>query len=233
MVARQLAMALESENFRKRALETDKLAESEKLHQTLLQLIAAEVKKGPLLPKEQRALNFMVDNFLVSSRLAAGVFPLKKEASDLRDIVNAAIEKIDFALGEQKLAIEVETVLPKIMVEQELLVQAVANVLQNALQHSDRSQDIVVELRPGEITVADRGPGVKEDEMGSIFERFFRSSSNKKAGQGLGLAIAKGVVKAHEGKIMARNRAQGGLMITIILPFTAMEAMKTNNGSRA
>jgi signal transduction histidine kinase len=70
------------------------------------------------------------------------------------------------------------------------------------------------------IEVLDRGPGILEEHLGSIFEPFFRSNptQNNVDGHGLGLAIAKRVVENHGGRITAANRPGGGLRVTISLP---------------
>ena len=56
------------------------------------------------------------------------------------------------------------------------------------------------------ITIADRGPGIPEQELGRIFEKFYRAKATDRQGVGLGLAIARGIVNAHGGKIAASNR---------------------------
>ncbi len=97
------------------------------------------------------------------------------------------------------------------------MVQALANILLNAVQYG-AGKEVTVELWPQEIIICDQGPGVKEDDLGRIFEKFYRSLDSNKEGYGLGLYLAKGVIKAHNGKISAKNRPTGGLAITIILP---------------
>jgi len=69
------------------------------------------------------------------------------------------------------------------------------------------------------VTVEDSGPGVREDELQTIFEPFFRAGNSAGLeGHGLGLAIARRVVQTHGGSITARNRPAGGLGVEIVLP---------------
>lgn len=222
--ARQLAVSLERENFRKRALETERLSDSEKLHQTLLQSLVAEVRisSASILQGGER-LAFTMDNVLAASRLAVGVFPLKKEPCDLNDMFDAAILKVQYALRDHRIVRQAGPHLPKVKLERDLFIQALANVLLNAAIFSPAGGEILVEIRSSErevkVTVSDQGPGVIEQDLGRIFEKFYRSQSSM--GAGLGLAIAKGVIKAHAGKISASNRPSGGLVITINLPLEA------------
>jgi len=104
-----------------------------------------------------------------------------------------------------------------------LLQRALDNVLQNALDHTPprHSVHVSVALVNNEIriTVADEGPGVPEDTLPHLFEPFFRADRSRGSkGWGLGLAIARDIVAAHDGSIAAENRAEGGLQVTIVLP---------------
>ena len=77
------------------------------------------------------------------------------------------------------------------------------------------------------VSVADRGPGVPEDELGRIFEPFYRSAAAQPAaGFGLGLAIARRAVEAHGGTVRARNRDGGGLSVEISLPLADRRASR-------
>ncbi|HEX8606683.1 MAG TPA: ATP-binding protein, partial [Pseudoduganella sp.] len=93
-----------------------------------------------------------------------------------------------------------------------------------AIKHSPEGETIVVEslVREGrlQVRVLDRGPGVAEQDLKTIFEPFFRSSGTEKdvEGHGLGLAIAQQVVQQHGGTIGAANREGGGLAVEIAVP---------------
>ncbi len=104
-----------------------------------------------------------------------------------------------------------------------LLQRALENVLQNALDHTPprHSVHVTLALKDHEIriTVADEGPGVSEDALPHLFEPFFRADRSRGSkGWGLGLAIARDIVAAHDGNIAAHNREEGGLQVTLSLP---------------
>lgn len=105
----------------------------------------------------------------------------------------------------------------------ELMRRAIDNVVRNALRFSARGQAINVSLSAQEdylsVEVADQGPGVEEDKLSSIFDPFVRVMSPLSGkGYGLGLAITKKVMLAHQGKIEARNGASRGLVINLKVP---------------
>lgn len=217
-VARQIALSLEKQQFRKIALESFRLAESEKTYQRLFKDLAQELKalaqKSSINPK---IIN-TIDNFLIAARLSAGIFPLKKESLNLKSLALSSVERLRQIFPEQNLdiAIEGDTSSEMVNVERDLILQAITNILVNAVQHAPKTK-ITLEIKPHEIIFKDQGPGISEEDSGRIFEKFYRSEKNKE-GYGLGLAIAKGVLKAHEGKISAVNNPSGGLSVTLTFP---------------
>jgi len=104
----------------------------------------------------------------------------------------------------------------------EMLHRLFENVIRNAVKHTMPGSTVYVaaQRRGSEllVTVEDSGPGVREHELGSIFEPFFRASGNGTDGHGLGLAIARRVAQTHGGSIRAANRQPRGLKVEISLP---------------
>jgi two-component system sensor histidine kinase CpxA len=107
------------------------------------------------------------------------------------------------------------------------LKSAVENVVRNALVYADIDQPIDVGLRVGSehavVQISDRGPGVPEEDLTRIFEPFYRTDKSRDhqkngQGQGIGLAITARVMELHGGSVEARNRAEGGLEVTLSLP---------------
>ncbi|GGC58699.1 sensor histidine kinase [Marinobacter halophilus] len=104
-----------------------------------------------------------------------------------------------------------------------LLQRAFDNVLQNALDHTPPGKSINVSLVVVqgriEVAIADDGPGAPDDLLPHLFEPFFRADKSRGGtGWGLGLAIARDIIGAHDGTIAAHNRPDGGLQVTIQLP---------------
>ena len=101
----------------------------------------------------------------------------------------------------------------------ERLGRAVANVLANALKWSPADQAVDVRVERGVVGVRDRGPGIDEEDLPLVFERFYRSPTARgTAGSGLGLAIVRHVLEAHGGSAEAANAPGGGAVFTLRLP---------------
>ncbi|HBX59658.1 MULTISPECIES: sensor histidine kinase [unclassified Methylophaga] len=105
----------------------------------------------------------------------------------------------------------------------ELIHSAIENVLRNAIKYSPENGviQLTTEKLAGhwQITIEDQGPGIAEQDLQQIFQPFFRSRDNhQQDGIGLGLTIAHRAIEIHGGEIIAKNRPEGGLNISILLP---------------
>jgi two-component system sensor histidine kinase KdpD len=103
-----------------------------------------------------------------------------------------------------------------------LIEQVLVNLLENAIKYTPPASplEIRAQSRTGgvEITVADRGPGVPPAEQQQIFEKFYRVAGAQGGGVGLGLAICRGIVMAHGGRLFVEDRAGGGAEFKFQLP---------------
>ena len=173
--------------------------------------------------EEAERMNRFVGNLLDITRLEAGVLKIKKELYDLQDLLGSCLAALESRLKGRKMKIQVPPDLPLIPMDSVLMAQVLINLLENALKYSPPDGLILVGGRVREnrveIEVADQGPGVPPAHLGQIFNKFFRFKRTEEVGgTGLGLAISKGIVEAHEGKIWAENRPEGGFRIIFTLP---------------
>ncbi|URL58998.1 two-component sensor histidine kinase [Luteibacter flocculans] len=104
--------------------------------------------------------------------------------------------------------------------------QVISILIENALRYAAAGKALSLRVRANEkavtIDVQDRGPGIAEDDLPRVFDRFWRAEHSRgrhSGGSGLGLSIADVVVEAHGGSIVARNRDGGGLVVTLTLPY--------------
>ncbi|MCP1572246.1 ATP-binding protein [Herbaspirillum rubrisubalbicans] len=187
------------------------------------------------IERESVRMDKLVGELLTLSRLEANVpgsmeEPIAIQAM-LADMTNDASFEAE-ALGKR-----VESHIDcrvQVKGNPELLYRAIENVLRNAIKHTapETAVQFVAEIdefnKLLHLSILDRGPGVPEEELNSIFELFFRSSRTKSnsAGHGLGLSIARRIVEAHQGFIHAANRDDGGLRVDIALPFMADEPVR-------
>jgi two-component system, OmpR family, sensor histidine kinase MprB len=97
--------------------------------------------------------------------------------------------------------------------------RAVANLLDNAAKWSPAAATVDVRLRDGELTVRDHGPGIADEDLPHVFDRFYRAAGARgRAGSGLGLAIVRQVADLHDGTVRAEPAPGGGALLRLALP---------------
>jgi two-component system, OmpR family, sensor histidine kinase MprB len=107
------------------------------------------------------------------------------------------------------------------------LERAVSNLLDNAIKWSPPGGEVEVEVSDaGEVSVADRGPGIEAGDLPHVFDRFYRSATARELpGSGLGLAIVRRVAETHGGTVHAEGRAGGGTLMRLRLPVVSADAV--------
>jgi two-component system, OmpR family, sensor histidine kinase KdpD len=237
--AAQLALFLNKE----RALEESRAAQiskqSQKLQKALFDSVSHELKT-PLAamsvalqsrnPSDQpdrtelqqavQRLTRTVDHLLDATRLESGLLQPVREWCEPAELVREAVASS--GLNDTAVRINIEHDLPAISVDARLIQQALNALLSNAAAHGGSSIPIEVNAaRDGAmliISVADRGPGLALGEENKVFEKFYRGPRTRPGGLGLGLAIARQLVEAHGGQLVAQNREGGGARFSIYLP---------------
>lgn len=176
------------------------------------------------IERESERMDSLVGELLELSRLESGVMKLEKESVDIDELLATIVEDARFEGTAKQIVIQYEQASDVIVFgQQDMLHRAIDNVLRNALKYSHDTSLITISSAVDDtnvsIKVTDQGPGVAENELDSIFKPFYRGSeSNHRDGHGVGLAIAKQIVEAHGGTIVASNQAAGGLTVEIRLP---------------
>jgi two-component system sensor histidine kinase MprB len=133
---------------------------------------------------------------------------LRIEDVQLDDIVQSAVERARARAPEATFVTSLAPV--RVSVDPVLVERAIGNLLDNAVKYSPPGAPIEVSVRDGEVVVADQGPGIAEEDLPRIFDRFYRAASARaKPGAGLGLAIVREAAEAHGGKATAESGAAG------------------------
>lgn len=178
------------------------------------------------IERESVRVDGLVGELLTLVRLDAGAPRGEAEPVDLAGLVASIVDDARFeahATGRE-LRYEERLGNRRARGHADLLHRAFENVIRNALKFAPPGSRIDVRAEsqdggPFRLAVADRGPGIAEDDREAIFEPFHRGSAGGAAqGYGLGLAIARRAIELHGGRIEARPRAGGGLAVTIELP---------------
>jgi two-component system sensor histidine kinase KdpD len=233
--AGQLALFVNKE----RALEESRSAQvarqSQKLQKTLFDSVSHELKTPlaamtaalqqpqPDCAELQQAvlrLTRSVDHLLDATRLESGLLQPVREWCDPGDLLREAVALS--GLKEDAVKISIAKDLPTVSVDAPLMQQALVALLSNAVAHAKSDQPIEVSVARDDSTlvfsVADHGPGLAPGEENKVFEKFYRGLGTRPGGLGLGLSIARQLVEAHGGQIVAQNRQNGGARFSIRLP---------------
>ncbi|HEX9006976.1 MAG TPA: ATP-binding protein, partial [Bacteroidota bacterium] len=167
-------------------------------------------------------LDNVVQNLLAMTRLESGLIQPSLDWTDMRDVVNSALEKVRKELTGYTVTVEMSPSLPLLRVDYPLMEQVFVNLLRNAAMHTPKGSCIDIKAKIEQsawvITVADNGPGIPGEALSRLFEKFYRVPGSKTGGVGLGLSIVRGFVQAHQGTVTVENRAEGGIQFTIRLP---------------
>ena len=171
--------------------------------------------------EEAERLNRLVGNLLDMTRIEAGALRATEEPCDIQEVISATLDRLGSRLEGRPVTVEAPSVLAPM--DFVLMIQVLFNLLDNTLKYSPSGSPIDVEAHVFdgalEISVMDRGFGVPSEDLGRIFDKFYRVHRPAGAsGTGLGLAICKGIVEAHRGRIWALNRPGGGTIFTVALP---------------
>ena len=162
---------------------------------------------------EAERLNRYVANLLDMTQLDAGALKPKREPCDLHDLVGAALRRCAKQLAQHKVKLSIPANLPMLMLDDVLMEQVLANLLDNASKYTPAGSTIEVVAAQYKfsllVSVRDEGPGIPEGDLQKVFDKFFRARAagdRGRGGTGLGLAICRGFVEAMGGRIYARNR---------------------------
>jgi signal transduction histidine kinase len=179
---------------------------------------------------ESERLGRLVDNVLDFARIEQGVRIYHLQPARLEDVVEEAARVIRFPLTQSGFTLDlaVERTLPPIEADRDALLQAILNLMTNAMKYSGTSRRIGIDLRrEGDdalIAVTDYGDGIAPEEHVRIFERFYRAPTSQGQyipGAGLGLTLVAHVAKAHGGDVAVRSSPGAGSTFTIRLPIGA------------
>lgn len=177
-----------------------------------------------VINEECDRLNQLVGDAAEMARLDAGEFELKLELHPIKEIVSAALQQCKSALGDRPVHVQLAAKFPPVRADFARVKDVLIRLIENADAYSPKNQPITVsaEVSGDYLTtsVADRGPGIEEMELGLIFDKFYRGKNQRYLvqGTGMGLPIAKAIVEAHGGTIGVTSQLGHGSVFSFSLP---------------
>lgn len=202
-------------------LSMDELKLDEPTRKRYLQIVGDETNK----------LEAIVGDLLDLSRLEAGGVTLERQKVDVARLFERIRDRHGPVINDKNLTLEtvIDPGAETVCGDPHRLEQALQNLAANAIRHSPEGGVVRFHaMRFGDatrITVRDEGPGIPQEHLPHIFDRFYKVQFSRTAGEaatgsGLGLSIVKAIVEQHRGTVSAANRAGGGAVFEIVLPGT-------------
>jgi signal transduction histidine kinase len=194
-----------------------------------------------VIHRECDRLSRLIENVLDFSKIERGVKQYNFEYEDLAVVLHTAIESFRPHAEANGFSLEVEVAenLPELRMDADAISQVMLNLLSNAVKYSDERKEIRVRAyrhhQHVAIEVSDQGIGIPAAEIPKIFDGFYRVDqrlgSQKQGGVGLGLTLARHIVRAHGGEIVVRSEEGRGSTFTFSLPIPVEEITHVNDTS--
>lgn len=233
-VAQNAVVEMESERLRNALLAalshdvrtplTSLIGLAESLRDAVPPLPAHQAAAAAAMVAQSRELNTLVNNLLEMARLQSGTVHLRMDWQSMEEVVGSAIRAAAPALAGRAVQAIIPPDLPLVEFDAVLIERVLVNLLENAAKYGAPpiSVQAHVEAEALVLSVRDQGPGLPpglQDDAAMLFEKFTRGQAESATtGVGLGLAICKAIVNAHQGQIEARNAHGGGAEFTVRLP---------------
>jgi two-component system, OmpR family, sensor histidine kinase KdpD len=176
---------------------------------------------------EAERLNRLVGNLLDLSRIEAGSLRPEKGWYDLRSLIDEVAGRLRAVTAKHKLILDIPDDLPPLYFDYVEIDQVLSNLIENAVKYTPVGTEIRLAVRAFsdrvQVEISDSGPGIRPDTLPRLFDPFYRdpTEGGVPQGAGLGLAVAKGLVEAHGGRISAENPSEGGARFAFTLPVSA------------
>jgi two-component system, OmpR family, sensor histidine kinase KdpD len=196
-------------------LESNKITEEFKM-----ELLRSIHEEGARLAR-------MVTNLLDVSSLESGSVKLNKDLYFIEELIGSALMRAESTLSKHKVLTNIEHGLPLLRMDGLLIEQVLINLLENAAEYTPPDSTVTISavtVKPDiHVIITDNGPGIAAGEEERIFDKFYANTTHDVKGGGLGLAICRGIIHAHGGKIWAQNATTGGATLTFTLPIKNSE----------
>jgi two-component system sensor histidine kinase KdpD len=177
-----------------------------------------------VIEEESDRLDSLVSETIRMARIEAGDLRLDQRPQPVSELISAALQKLHILLEDRDVRIEAEPNLPEVMADAELIGLTIRQLLTNALKYANPESPIVIRALTTDgavrISVKDFGPGIAPKNLQRIFEKYYRveDSASRIPGTGMGLTIARDIVRAHGGEIGVKSVVGEGSEFFFTLP---------------
>jgi len=177
------------------------------------------------IDKATNRLVRLIDQLIDLSRLEAGLMEMEKAPKSISKLLREAAAEARIRTPQRQLVLNLPKRLPRVNIDARQIREVLDNLIDNAIKYSGEETEVVVSAQQTRrkllISVADQGVGISADELERVFNRMYRVKqrlSDDPGGMGLGLAISKGLVEAHGGRIWVESEEGKGSTFSFSLP---------------
>lgn len=190
----------------------------------------SKIEMMEVIDEESDRLNRFISGLIELARIEAGEMHLRRRWGAVDEIISAALQRAEPITRGHDVQLSIETDLPVVRVDERAVSEVVYTLVDNAAKYSPKGTSIRITAQRYDdglikMAVEDSGEGIAVDLRERVFDKFFRATrdgdirTNRPSGTGMGLAIAKGIVEAHQGKIWIESGSGGkGTRVVFTLP---------------
>ena len=190
----------------------------------------SKIEMMEVIDEESDRLSRFINGLIELARIEAGELHLRRRWGAVEEIISTALDRAEPITRQHHVEVDIERELPGVRVDESAVSEVVYTLIDNAAKYSAKGSTIRIVARPAgdeliQMSVEDEGRGIPVDLRERVFDKFFRAtrdgdvSTQQPSGTGMGLAIAKGIIEAHDGKIWIESGAGGkGTRVVFTLP---------------
>jgi len=181
-----------------------------------------------MINRESVRLSGLIEDMLSLSHIESGRIDLRLERVELELVIRQCVEILRIGTSRHNFRIEIEENLPAVRIDRDKLIQILNNIIGNAIKYSNKGGQVIIKagynaLTPQflQVSVSDQGVGIPADEVGNVFEKFYRvknGTTKEVKGSGLGLAITRNLVELMSGRIWVESEVGKGTTFFFTLP---------------
>ena len=182
-------------------------------------------KMFSVLQQQFARMNRLVEDVLNTTRIEAGEIAAQMEPISIVPLIAQVVEQTRARMTDRRIKVPHKPGMPYVLADRDLLSEAFANLLDNADKYSPDQSDISIDVHANQteviVSVCDSGPGLLEEDLENVFNKFYRSDSSDSQlayGYGLGLYVSRQLIEVQGGRIWVENRPEGGAEFSISLP---------------
>ncbi len=190
----------------------------------------SKVEMMEVIDEESDRLSRFINGLIELARIEAGELQLRRRWGAVEEIISTALDRAEPITRQHHVELDIEKELPGVRVDERAVSEVVYTLIDNAAKYSSKGSTIRIVVRHAgdeliQMSVEDEGRGIPTHLRDRVFDKFFRAtrdgdvSTQQPSGTGMGLAIAKGIIEAHDGKIWIESGAGGkGTRVVFTLP---------------